>query len=92
MTVEIISPEAILLKTEAESIYVPGINGDFEMLNNHAPIVSLLKKGTIKIKGSFEIDELHQDKFIKGDNNYTHLEIASGTIEMSSNKIIILVD
>ena len=92
MIIEIISPEAVLLETEANSIYVPGINGDFEMLNNHAPIVSLLKKGTIKIKGTIEIDELYQDKFTKGANDYTHLEIESGTIEMSENKVIILVD
>ena len=92
MKLEIVSPEAILLTSEVESIYVPGINGDFEMLNNHAPIVSLLKKGTVKIKGTIEIDELHQDKFTKGDNNYTHLEIESGTIEMSENKVILLVD
>jgi len=91
MTVEIISPEAKLLKTEATSIYVPGINGDFEMLNNHAPIVSLLSKGMVKIKGDIEIDELYQDKFTKSDG-YTILEIASGTIEMSENKVIILVD
>ncbi len=92
MKLEIVSPEAILLKTEVESIYVPGINGDFEMLNNHAPIVSLLKNGIVKIKGSIEIDEAFQDKFTKGDNGYTHLEIESGTIEMSENKVIILVE
>ena len=91
MIVEIISPEAALLHTEATAIYVPGINGDFEMLNNHAPIVSLLKKGSIKIKGEVIIDELYQDKF-KKEGDYTVLEISSGTIEMSKNKIIILVD
>lgn len=92
MKLEIISPEAILLQSDVTSIYVPGINGDFEMLNNHAPIVSLLKKGTVKIKGAIEIEEAFQDKFSKGNNDYTHLEIESGTIEMSENKVIILVD
>ncbi|MEE9350278.1 MAG: F0F1 ATP synthase subunit epsilon [Flavobacteriaceae bacterium] len=91
MKVEIISPEAELLKTEASSIYVPGINGDFEMLNNHAPIVSLLAKGSVKIKGDIEIDDLYKDQFTKKDG-YTILNIESGTIEMSDNKIIILVD
>ena len=92
MKLEIVSPEAILLQTEVESVYVPGINGDFEMLNNHAPIVSLLKNGTIKIKGNLEIDKEFQDKFTKGENDYMHLAIESGTIEMSENKVIILVD
>ena len=49
MILEIVSPEATLLKTEVELISVPGINGEFQMLNNHAPIVSLLGKGNVKI-------------------------------------------
>ena len=92
MTLEIVSPEAILLQSEVTSVNVPGINGAFEMLTNHAPVVSLLKDGVIKIKGTLEIDEQFQDKFSKGENGYTNLEITSGTIEMSENKIIILVD
>ncbi len=92
MKLEIISPEAILLQADVDSIYVPGVNGDFEMLSDHAPIVSLLKKGTVKIKGTFAIEEAFQDKFTKGDNNYTNLVIDSGTIEMNANKVIILVE
>ena len=41
MYLEIVSPEATLFSGEVDSIYVPGVNGDFEMLNNHAAIVSL---------------------------------------------------
>jgi len=92
MQLEIVSPEAVLLQTEVDSVAVPGINGAFQMLNNHAPVVSLLQKGNVKIYGSFTIDENYQDKFTKGDDNGTWLAIESGTIEMSENKIIILVD
>jgi len=92
MKLEIVSPEAVLLKTDVESVAVPGINGDFQMLENHAPIVSLLQKGNIKIYGNFDIDENFHDKFTKGDDNGTWLAIESGTIEMSENKVIILVD
>ncbi len=42
MILEIVSPDATLLNTEVEIISVPGVNGEFQMLNNHAPIVSLL--------------------------------------------------
>ena len=49
MYLEIVSPEATLFKGEVTSVAVPGVNGDFEMLNNHAPIVSLLKEGFVKI-------------------------------------------
>lgn len=92
MKLEIVSPEAVLLNADVESVYVPGINGDFQMLENHAPIVSLLDKGKVKIYGNFEIEDTFNDKFTKGEDNGTWLAIQSGTIEMSENKVIILVD
>ena len=92
MKLEIVSPEAILLQADVVSVAVPGINGDFQMLENHAPIVSLLQKGNVKIYGDFNIEENFKDKFTKGSDDGTWLAINSGTIEMSENKIIILVD
>ena len=62
------------------------------MLENHAPIVSLLQEGKVKVRGSFTIDEAYQDMFTKGDNDYSELSIQSGTIELNDNKMIILVD
>ena len=93
MILEIVSPEASLFKGEITSIAVPGVDGDFQMLNNHAPIVSLLQKGIIKISApSFKISKESKDLFTKiNDQNYT-LEISSGTIEMKDNKIIVLAD
>ncbi len=91
MQLEIISPEAILLQSEVNSVVVPGVNGEFQMLNDHAPIVSLLQKGKIIIDGNLTIEDSFQDKFQK-EGNKTILSIKSGTIEMSGNKVIILVD
>jgi len=92
MYLEIVSPEATLFSGEVTSIYVPGVNGDFEMLNNHAAIVSLLKAGVVKISGDIELDEEVQDKFTKGDKGTTLLKINSGTLEMKDNKVILLAD
>ena len=92
MYLEIVSPEATLFSGEVTSVSVPGVNGSFEMLNNHAPIVSLLKEGVVKITGNIELDEAVKDKFTKGDKNTTLLEIVSGTIEMKDNKVIVLAD
>jgi len=92
MFLEIVTPEAILLNSEVLSVSVPGINGEFQMLNNHAPIVSLLVSGTVKFKGgAIKIEEEFQDKFTKVDGEYI-FPINSGTIEMKENKIIILAD
>jgi len=92
MYLEIVSPEATLFSGEVTSIYVPGVNGDFEMLNNHAAIVSLLKAGVVKISGNIELDEEVQDKFTKGEKGTTLLKINSGTLEMKDNKVILLAD
>ncbi|REE80868.1 F-type H+-transporting ATPase subunit epsilon [Lutibacter oceani] len=92
MILEIVTPEATLLNTDVELITVPGINGEFQMLNNHAPIVSLLVEGTIKFKGAnIQIEEDFEDKFSENKGEFS-LPIKSGTIEMKENKVIILAD
>ncbi len=91
MYLEIVSPETTLFKGDVDSVSVPGVTGEFEMLNNHAPVVSILKEGYVKISGSIEIDEENISKFEKKDRGYW-LAINSGTIEMNANKIIVLAD
>jgi F-type H+-transporting ATPase subunit epsilon len=93
MILEIVSPEATLFKGEVTSVSLPGVNGSFQMLNNHAPIVSILKQGKVAITAtSFKFDKAVAEKFTKvNDQNYT-LEIQSGTIEMKDNKVIVLAD
>ena len=89
MFLEIVSPEKTLFTGEVSSVHVPGTECSFQILNNHAPIVSTLKKGSIKLKGSFDSKsenlEIH-------NNNEASLDIQSGVIEMKKNKLIILVD
>jgi F-type H+-transporting ATPase subunit epsilon len=92
MFLEIVTPEASIFKGEVDSVTVPGVMGEFQMLNNHAPIVSLLQEGKVKIKGNTAIAEAYQKKFSKGDNGSMILSIQSGTVELNDNKIIILVD
>jgi F-type H+-transporting ATPase subunit epsilon len=92
MYLEIVTPEAKLFNGEVVSVAVPGVDGEFEMLNNHAPIVSILKKGHVKIFGEIQLDEDVEDKFIKGKDRGLWLAINSGTIELKDNKIIVLAD
>lgn len=92
MYLEIVSPEATLFSGEVTSVSVPGVNGEFQMLNNHAPVVSILKEGTVKIAGNIELNEDVQDKFSKGSAGETLLKINSGTLEMKDNKVIVLAD
>ena len=91
MYLEIVSPEASLVSGNVESVTVPGVEGEFQMLNNHAAIISLLGKGKVKFKGSATIADAHQNKFIQEDGKWV-LHITSGTVEMKDNKVIVLVD
>ncbi len=92
MYLEIVTPEAILYSGEVTSVAVPGVNGEFQMLDNHAPVASVLGKGNVKIYGTVQLDKAVEAKFSKGDNNETLLAINSGTIEMKDNKVIVLAD
>jgi F-type H+-transporting ATPase subunit epsilon len=93
MYLEIVSPEATLFAGEITSVTVPGINGEFQMLANHAPIVSLLQKGEIKIQGNaIKITEANEANFSKITATASNLYISSGTVEMKDNKIIVLAD
>ncbi|MEM9364114.1 MAG: F0F1 ATP synthase subunit epsilon [Bacteroidota bacterium] len=92
MYLEIVSPEATLFSGEVTSVTVPGINGEFQMLQNHAPIVSLLGEGDVKVQGDIEIHEDFQNKFTKGASGETLLAITSGTVELKDNKVIVLAD
>ena len=91
MYLEIISPEKTLFKGEVDSVLFPGTYGDFQVLNNHAPIVSTLTKGKVKIIGKISIDEGVKDNFEYTDRE-TILDIESGTVEMNNNQVILLVD
>ena len=97
MHLEIVSPEAVLFSSHVDSISVPGTDGEFQMLNNHAAIVSTLKEGTIKIhvhtQEHLVLDDLH-GKIVShaDDDKVLTVAISSGTIELKDNKAIILVD
>ena len=93
MYLEIVSPEALLFSSEVTSVAVPGIEGEFQMLNNHAPIISVLTKGTVKIgvESSADLGNI-SDSITSQSNGLLTLDIKSGTIEMKDNKIIVLAD
>ena len=78
MIVEIITPDSKLFEGEVNSIKLPGTNGGFEILNNHAPIISTLTAGKISITS----DNGQKESF----------EIQGGVIEMQNNNIIVLAD
>ena len=91
MELQIVSPEAELFSGEVESVTIPGKSGSFQILDNHAPIVSTLVSGSVIIKGNLKLNKDQKEKFIQ-EGSQTILQIQSGTIELNANKVILLVD
>ena len=78
MKIEIITPDKKVFNGEIKSVRVPGKKGSFQVLKDHAPIISTLDNGLVRM-----VDQ--QDKEII-------YEITGGVIEVKSNKIILLAD
>jgi F-type H+-transporting ATPase subunit epsilon len=92
MLLEVVSPDATLFSGEVNSVAVPGTNGAFQMLDNHAPIVSLLGPGKVKIGGKLSLPKDTAHHFTQqGDDTFLELP-NGGTVEMQHNKIILLAD
>jgi F-type H+-transporting ATPase subunit epsilon len=78
MVLEILTPERKLFSGEVYGVQLPGIDGLFEVLDKHAPLVSALKSGKLKIL---------KDKSLT--SSYT---IQSGFAEVLNNKTTVLVE
>ena len=78
MFLEIITPEKKIYEGEVKRIRLPGSKGLFEMLKNHAPLISTLRKGTIRV-----IDE--------NDRKHT-FEVTGGVVENKDNNVIVLAE
>ena len=78
MNIEIITPDKTIFSGELELVRLPGIDGSFEILNHHAPLVSILGKGELKL-----VDHKKQEQKI---------QINSGVIEVNNNVLRILVE
>ena len=78
MTLEILTPEKKIYSGEVYGVLLPGITGLFEILDRHAPMVSALGKGNLKI--------------LKAKNSAENYSIQSGFVEVLNNKVTVLVE
>ena len=94
MHLEIVTPESKIFTGEAVSVQLPGTEGLFQVLNNHAAIISTLDKGSVKIEFSTVQDVKKINKQLKLDasKKIATYEIGGVVVEMLSNKLIILAD
>ena len=78
MKLEIVTPQKHLYSGEVKSAYFPGTNGFFGILKDHAPLISTLSEGSIKI--------------VEENNKEQMFEINGGVVEVLKNRIIVLAE
>lgn len=78
MILEILTPEKKIYSGEVYGVQLPGIDGMFEVLQKHAPLVSALQSGFLKI--------------LKDKNATSLFSIQSGFVEVLNNKVMVLVE
>lgn len=78
MTLEILTPDKKIFSGEVYGVQLPGISGKFEVLDKHAPIVSALKEGKLKI--------------LKDKNSSSQYNIQGGFVEVLDNRASVLVE
>ncbi|MGZ5285899.1 MAG: ATP synthase F1 subunit epsilon [Flavisolibacter sp.] len=78
MTLEILTPEKKIFSGDVYGVQMPGISGSFEVLDKHAPLVSALKAGRVKV--------------LRDKQHTTSYDIQSGFVEVLNNKVTVLVE
>lgn len=78
LKLKVISPEKVIFKGDVQSITVPGTQGNFEILNDHAPIISSLEKGQIS--------------FTQPDGQQKNCDIVGGFVEVKRNEVNLAVE
>jgi len=77
MQVEIVTPDRKIFEGEAEGVQLPGTEGSFEVLNNHAPIIATLGKGKVRVRTGKDAQFFTVD---------------GGLVELMDNRVIILAE
>ena len=78
MRIEIVTPDKRIFEGDIKSVRVPGRKGSFQVLKDHAPIVSTLESGPVILADP--------------EGKETVFEISGGVIEVKANRIILLAD
>lgn len=78
MDIEIITPDSTLFEGQASLVQFPGLDGSFEVLDNHAPMIAALRKGKVKVVDAQRIQHF--------------FEINGGVAEILRGKVLVLAE
>jgi len=76
MHLEIVTPDQTVFEGEAQLVQLPGLDGSFEVLDNHMPMIAGLAKGNVRV--------------VDSSKKETSYEIKGGVIEVLNNKVMVL--
>jgi F-type H+-transporting ATPase subunit epsilon len=78
MHLEILTPEKKVFEGNVDIATFPGADGSFQVLDNHAPLISLLSEGVVEYKSK--------------DNGSDRIRITGGVVEVLKNRVILMAD
>ena len=96
MELQVITPDETLFQGNVSHVVLPGLDGSFGVLTGHAPMISALTKGTVRVEQVVAENEKPKNpgkynKEFKGQSTFT-FDILGGVIEVKDNKIIVLAE
>ena len=92
MKLDIITPESSIFSGEASAVSLPGKDGIFQVLNNHAPI-SALSEGVLSIELESPLSEEQNHEAIEVESaEKISVKIKGGVAELTNNKLIVLAE
>lgn len=96
MILEVITPDEVLYKGNVSQVILPGLDGSFGILNSHAPLISALAEGNVRVDQN--VAENNNEDFngslnakFKADNQF-NFDIKGGVVEVIDNKILVLAE
>ncbi|MEL7118235.1 MAG: hypothetical protein AAFO07_02305 [Bacteroidota bacterium] len=96
MNISVLTPEKQLFEGHIESVKVPGVLGQFQVLKNHAPVVSALEAGTIYLvteggQHKYYDEESGTIKVAEEKGKEISYKISGGFIEVLNNEVALLI-
>ena len=93
MNIKILTPEFVIFEGDVKSVLLPGKNGEFHIMKDHAAIVTSLNEGKIKVYTD-QIKEEYSQHFTRENEKESVFSFVmkSGVVEFSNNKGIILAE
>ncbi len=94
MILEVLTPDEVLFKGNVSQVILPGLDGSFGILDNHASLISALTEGKVRVDQNIEENKSFKGRLnveFKSDDQFT-FSINGGVVEVNDNKVLVLAE